>query len=492
MAFKTCKGCGGEVSTKVDKCPFCGAPVKRRLGLIVIIILGLILLGAIIDLFEERSEIANATSVLKYNIIKRQDYSYINTPRMKFICILNVTKIPSEAQIKETAIHIWKKEKRRKAWKELTVQFWLPDMEYEMEGKKYMGTAYAVAVFTPRALKEWLLMKDSLLGTKWWRKKAQFDRGVKIRSLEEKVRKIPVSKSSQNLEIYRQLLDLDPQNSKYKKKVTFYKARVEEQKRKRERGIAIAEAQVVCNKFKLVTKVRGSTLDFSVDTDLPDNTVVMVSVSRSYMQKGNPDRYCVDYFSQKGIIGKWKSKHRISIASEKWKSALRAKQKQMSKIGLGFDVASISDKITVRMVVPINQPDPRFGKRNSRLTGMAVRTTGLRVVEDEIEIDYPLDSPPVGKSPFPSLNPLELEITQACIVSRQTPLMPSHSPADPLKNLQKIKQIPKGGVFMVLEKVKKRGNPWYRVLAFDQRKNRIGTGWINSTALLSQKLKAYK
>ena len=138
-----------------------------------------------------------------------------------------------------------------------------------------------------------------------------------------------------------------------------------------------ADAQVVCNKFKLVTKVTGSTLDLSLDTDLPDNAVVMVSVSRSYMEKGNTSEYSVDYFSEKSTVRKWKSKHRISIDSKKWKSALRKKQEKMSRLGLGFDVASISEKITARMVAPINQPDPRFGKQNSKLTGNAVRATSI-------------------------------------------------------------------------------------------------------------------
>ena len=253
-----------------------------------------------------------------------------------------------------------------------------------------------------------------------------------------------------------------------------------------------ADAQVVCNKFKLVSKVTGSKLDVSVDTDLPDNTVVMVSVSRSYLEKGNTARYSVDYFSEKSNVGKWKSKHRISVDSEKWKSALREKQEKMSRLGLGFDVASTSEKIAVRMVVPINQPDPRFGKLNSKLTGKAVIATGLRVVKDEIKIDYPLDSAPVGKSPFPSLNPLELEVGQTYIVTKQTPLMPSHSPADPIAALQKMKQIPQGGGFKVLDAFDKKGNPWYKVRAFDQRKKQIGAGWINSTALFGQQLKAYK
>ncbi len=253
-----------------------------------------------------------------------------------------------------------------------------------------------------------------------------------------------------------------------------------------------SEAQVVCNQFKLVTNVTGGTLDLSVDTDLPDNTDIMVSVSRSYLEKGNPATYSVDYFSEKSTVGSWKSKHRISIDNEEWKSMLRAKQEKMSGLGVGFDVASISDKITVHMVVPINQPDPRFGKRNTKLTGKAVSATGLRVVEDEIEINYPLDSSPVGKSPYPSLNPLDLEVGQTYIISKQTPLMPSHNPTDPIGALEKMKQIPEGGGFKVLDTLDKKGNPWYRVSAFDQRKKQIGTGWINSTALLGQELNAYK
>ena len=252
------------------------------------------------------------------------------------------------------------------------------------------------------------------------------------------------------------------------------------------------ETQIVCDKFELVTKVTGSTFDLSVDTDLPDNTVVMVSVSRSYLEKGNSATYSVDYFSEKSAIGKWKSEHSVSIAGEEWKTALRAKQEEMSRLGLGFDVASISDKITVSMVVPINQPDPKFGNRNQNLTGKAVRIKGIRVVEDEIEIDYPLNAPPVGKSPFPSLNPLELEIGQAYVVSKQTPLMLSHSPADPIAAIQQMKQIPQGGGFRVLEVYKEKTNPWYKVIAFDPRTEQIGTGWINSTALLGQQLKAHK
>ncbi len=92
----------------------------------------------------------------------------------------------------------------------------------------------------------------------------------------------------------------------------------------------------------------------------------------------------------------------------------------------------------------------------------------------------------------PFVDPYQLVIGTKYCLSRKTPLMPSLNPADPIAAIQQMKQIPKGGVFKVLETVKKRNSPWYKVIAFNQRKQRIGTGWINSTALLGQELKACK
>ncbi len=258
-----------------------------------------------------------------------------------------------------------------------------------------------------------------------------------------------------------------------------------------------ASAQVACNQFELIIMVTGSVLDLSVDTDLPDDTKVWVSVSRSYFEKGNPDEYSIDYFSGFSTVGKWRSKHSISIADKKWESALEKKQEEMSRLGIGFDVASISDKITVGMGTPINQSNPRFGERNLKLGGEKVKShkaiNAYRTVEAEIEVYYPLDSSTVGRPSYPSLDPVKLDIGQEYIVSEQTSLMPSHNPADPLAALQHVKQIPEGGIFKVLEVAKNdEYYPWYKVIAFDQRKKQIGTGWINSLALVGQELKAFK
>jgi hypothetical protein len=53
-----------------------------------------------------------------------------------------------------------------------------------------------------------------------------------IASLEEKVRPIPSSRVSENLRLYQQLLELAPDNTRYQKKVAFYKAKQQEQLRK--------------------------------------------------------------------------------------------------------------------------------------------------------------------------------------------------------------------------------------------------------------------
>jgi len=259
----------------------------------------------------------------------------------------------------------------------------------------------------------------------------------------------------------------------------------------------VAIADVVCDKFDMKYKVSGKTVELSLDTDLPDNSVLMVSVSRSYFEKGNSSRYSHDYFSERSTVEKWKETRKVSIDSDKWRSSLREKQKELSRIGLGFEVASISEKISIFMVVPINQPNPEFGEKNSKLTGKAVHTEGLRVVEREVEIKFPLDSKQAEEKPLPSLDPRALDIGATYVVSRSTPLMPFHSPPDPLEAIKKMKQIPEGGSFKVLEVYKKKvykenTTPWYRVTATGKDKESLGTGWINSTALVGQALEGSK
>jgi outer membrane protein assembly factor BamE (lipoprotein component of BamABCDE complex) len=66
------------------------------------------------------------------------------------------------------------------------------------------------------------------------RRQAEAARQEKIRALEEEVRPVPASNAALNLKLYRQLLALDPDQPRYRKKVDFYENRLEQQKKARQ------------------------------------------------------------------------------------------------------------------------------------------------------------------------------------------------------------------------------------------------------------------
>ena len=43
---------------------------------------------------------------------------------------------------------------------------------------------------------------------------------------------------------------------------------------------------LICNQFELITAISGETMQLSLKTDLPDDTVISITVDRSYWEKG--------------------------------------------------------------------------------------------------------------------------------------------------------------------------------------------------------------
>lgn len=64
---------------------------------------------------------------------------------------------------------------------------------------------------------------------------------IYINELEKKVKLIPATKVKENLLVYNELLDLDPDNLKYQKKVAYYNAKAMEQEKKKHREIALRD-----------------------------------------------------------------------------------------------------------------------------------------------------------------------------------------------------------------------------------------------------------
>ena len=245
---------------------------------------------------------------------------------------------------------------------------------------------------------------------------------------------------------------------------------------------------IVCDQFDIASTFEDSSLILSIATDLPDDTVLMISVSRSYFEEGSSTEYSHDYFSEKSTVGKWRSNHLIRLSNAKWKSSLEAHRKKMSRMGLGFNISNIANVIEVRAVVPINQPNPKFGNGNADLIGSRVENKGLRVVKGEVELEYPLGDDTLVKSRFHSLDPLSLQKGLTYVLEKKTPLMPTHSPKDPIEAIRNIKYIPVGACIKIMEMHKKDDTLWYQVIVVNKNKKFLGTGWVSSLALLGQKL----
>lgn len=164
-----------------------------------------------------------------------------------------------------------------------------------------------------------------------------------------------------------------------------------------------AEAQdgagVTCSQFDVVWSIDSGVLVLRLETDLPPGTAIMASVDRDYRESSEPDEtFCFGYDGcpAKSTVQAWKTPVKVSLDPQAWLQRFLARQLELRRSGLFGKVTEVSDNLSIRFVVPINQDDPRFGKRNSNLRGARViEKDGLRLVEWEKDVPHPV-VPPLG------------------------------------------------------------------------------------------------
>lgn len=101
---------------------------------------------------------ANISGTLKYRVVAKEDASYRGSSRMKFRIVVNVTKLPTKAQLRQTAINVW--QDGNKSWNEFYVFIYLPGMDTK-------AFPYGNAEFNRSGLKNFKLQDFALGGTKW-------------------------------------------------------------------------------------------------------------------------------------------------------------------------------------------------------------------------------------------------------------------------------------------------------------------------------------
>lgn len=251
------------------------------------------------------------------------------------------------------------------------------------------------------------------------------------------------------------------------------------------RDVKLDPNKLICDTFDIIYDTDVNSVNISLQTDLPDATEIMVSVSRTYWWKGVKDAYSIDYYSIKSTVGKFRTTQNIMLKKAKWDKELKSQIDFAVAANRPSQVSRVSGNVNIRIVVPMFQANPAFGKRNENLKGKKVQKGDFRIVESEVTFKRPLNAK------LPSIkyaNSNNLLSGKTYKVSKKTPLMPELNPSNVKEAMKDVKYIQQGGNIKITKIVKKNNTTWYNVIVSDEKKRTLGYGWINSTVLLGQKI----
>jgi hypothetical protein len=253
---------------------------------------------------------------------------------------------------------------------------------------------------------------------------------------------------------------------------------------------ALSGNGIVADRFEVRQALKDDILTVSLDTDLPDETKLMVDVSRRYWQAGDTTAYVNEYFEESGAVSGWRAPRQIVLDEDRWRAALSEKQRILAQGGDPFDIGRVEDSVIVSFVVPVNQSDPRFGDRNQHLSGSAVSVSSLGWPLIERELQLFRKAGKADPSAPKWADPSDLRVGWRYSLSRETSLMPELEPADPMAAIARIRIIPRGGSIRILSSAFHEETRWYEVEAYDSSGVQAGTGWVNSIALIGQDVAA--
>jgi hypothetical protein len=86
------------------------------------------------------------------------------------------------------------------------------------------------------------------------------------------------------------------------------------------------------------------------------------------------------------------------------------------------------------------------------------------------------------------IDPLQLLVGMAYSLDTDTPLMFESDPDEPVDAIQRSVKLPAQAIIQIVEVWKQDGAHWYKAVASIEGELQDYTGWINSTALVGQRL----
>lgn len=248
---------------------------------------------------------------------------------------------------------------------------------------------------------------------------------------------------------------------------------------------------VVCTHFDVTATMSGNDAIISVNTDLPDETKVSISVYRGYTKEDLPETFVNRHFYKSVLVGDTDQPIIAGLDADKWNASLNERLVNHAKLGISTaSVKSISDNINVSATIAINQPNSIYMAKNKNLKGCGVKTGYNRTISRDIVLKAPLgkEFKEADIPNFVTYNTLSPGVIYK--VSRRTPMMPT-GPEDFLSGASaNIKYIASGGGFKVISVDSRDGYKLYEASIYDG--TRFHTGWINSSALVGQEIAEYE
>jgi hypothetical protein len=151
-------------------------------------------------------------------------------------------------------------------------------------------------------------------------------------------------------------------------------------------GRILADGTIIADTFEARHDLTGETLTVVLETDLPDQALLDVLLSRSYRKNGASEDFPLDYFYEQSTVGAWRRPQTIRIANAAWRASL-----EKNAAAGAFEVSGIGQDVELSLTVPINQAAP-FHEGNQNLRGSAVSPSIWGwIVRSEMRIPYPLD-----------------------------------------------------------------------------------------------------
>ena len=245
-----------------------------------------------------------------------------------------------------------------------------------------------------------------------------------------------------------------------------------------------ANAQISCQVFDLQAELKAGVLSFTLKTDLPEDTVVNVGISRRYWLQGERKARSVEYLFETSAVTNWAESRSVPVGGEAWRKKISEviARHQRRQPGAALDRADGRIKLEIR--TPTNQPNKGFGEHNQNLKGKGVRTDGVwrgmfAVRRFSMDTSGKTEVVKAAKQ----VQPDAIRSGQVVVIANKITLLPFHDIGRPASRLRKAEPVAAGSVLVIERRFRLGAALWYLASHYGDGEEPLATGWVEAAQL---------